>query len=185
MAFGNRLNPGFRKFIEKQHLFFVATAGANGTVNLSPKGLDSLRILDDDRIVWLNLSGSGNETASHLRSFNRMTLMFCSFEGDALILRLYGTAKTFHPRDDGWSELVSLFPEMAGSRQVFDMAIDRVQTSCGTGVPLMRFEAQRGSDELLPFYEEMGPDGVKAYWTRKNGVSIDGLETGTIGTDQS
>ena len=185
MAFGNRLNSSFRNFIERQHMFFVATAGIDGTVNLSPKGLDSLRVLDDRRIVWLNLSGSGNETAAHLRSVNRMTLMFCSFEDDALILRLYGAAKTLHPRDDGWGELVGLFPEMAGSRQVFDMAIDRVQTSCGTGVPLMRFEAQRGPDELLPFYEDMGPQGVTAYWARKNAVSIDGQVTGTVETDQS
>lgn len=184
MAIGSKLNTSFKKFIERQQVFFVATAGSDGTVNVSPKGLDSLRILDDTRIVWLNLSGSGNETAAHLRSVNRMTLMFCAFEGDALILRVYGTARTVHPRDAGWDELTGLFPDMAGSRQVFDMAIERVQTSCGTGVPLMSFEAQRGPEELLPFYDEMGPDGVTAYWARKNAVSIDGEATGTVLEDQ-
>jgi hypothetical protein len=180
MAIGSKLNSSFRKFIERQPMFFVATAGVEGRVNLSPKGLDSLRILDDNRIVWLNLTGSGNETAAHLRSINRMTLMFCSFEGEALILRVYGTARTVHPRDEGWGELVNLFPDMAGSRQIFDMNIEQVQTSCGTGVPVMRFEAQRGPEELLPFYDEMGPDGVKTYWARKNALSIDGEETGTV-----
>lgn len=185
MAIATKLNRSFRKFIERQHMFFVATAGLSGSVNVSPKGLDSLRILDDQRIIWLNLSGSGNETAAHLASANRMTLMFCAFEDDALILRVYGKAETLHPRDDGWDELVGLFPQMAGSRQIFDMKIERVQTSCGTGVPLMDFQVQRGHDELLPFYDEMGPDGVTDYWSRKNAVSIDGLVTGTVILDQS
>ncbi len=180
MAFGNRLNPSFRKFIENQQVFFVATAGTDGAVNVSPKGLDSLRILGDDRIVWLNLSGSGNETAAHLRSVNRMTLMFCAFEGDALILRVYGKAHTLHPRDQGWHELIPLFAPLAGSRQIFDMTVERIQTSCGSGVPVMQFASHRGSTELLPFYEQMGPDGVTDYWERKNAVSIDGKLTGTV-----
>ena len=180
MAIGSKLNGSLRKFIEAQSVYFVATAGADGAVNVSPKGLDSLRILGNDRIVWLNLSGSGNETAAHLRSVNRMTLMFCAFEGDALILRVYGTARTLHPRDQGWQELASLFAPMAGSRQIFDMSVERIQTSCGSGVPIMRFEEQRGSMELLPFYEQMGPDGVADYWQRKNAVSIDGKLTGTV-----
>ena len=130
--------------------------------------------------LWLSLSGSGNETAAHLREQNRMTLMFCAFDGDALILRTYGTASTLHPRDAGWDELARLFPAMAGSRQMFDMTIDLVQTSCGTGVPVMAYQGQRGPDELLPFYEQMGPDGVQRYWARKNALSIDGKNTGTV-----
>jgi len=161
-------------------MFFVATAAPDGSVNLSPKGLDSLRILADDRIVWLSLSGSGNETAAHLREANRITMMFCAFQGDPLILRVYGTAKTLHPRDEDWPELLGLFPAMAGSRQIFDVTIDRVQTSCGTGVPVMSFQGQRGESELLPFYAEMGDAGVRDYWRRKNQKSIDGKSTGIV-----
>ena len=178
MATGPRLNGTFRAFIERQPVFFVATADREGRVNVSPKGLDALRILDDNRIVWLNLSGSGNETAAHVQATGRMTLMFCAFKGDAMILRVYGTARVLHPRDAGWAEHLGRFPGMAGSRQIFDLGIDLVQTSCGTGVPVMRFERSRGEEELLPFYEEMGPEGVEAYWRRKNKETIDGAPTG-------
>ncbi len=178
MATAHKLNSTLKTFIEAQPLFFVATAAPDGRVNLSPKGLDSLRILSDTKIIWLSLSGSGNETATHLIENPRMTLMFCAFEGDARILRIYGKAKAVHPADGDWALHIAQFPTMAGSRQIFDLEIDLVQTSCGTGVPVMRFEAQRGPSELLPFYEEMGPDGVRAYWMRKNTVSIDGKPTG-------
>ena len=181
MAIGSKLNTTHRHFIERQPLFFVATAGTNGRVNVSPKGMDTLQILGDNRIVWLNLTGSGNETAAHLRDANRMTLMFCAFEGDALILRVYGTAETLHPRDAGWDKALAQFPAMAGSRQIFDMRINQVQTSCGTGVPLMTFNKQRGPEELLPYYADMGKDGVQDYWQRKNAESIDGMPTGILG----
>lgn len=180
MATGSKLTGSFIKFIERQPLFFVATAAPDGRVNVSPKGLDSLRVLGPNRIVWMSLSGSGNETAAHLREADRITLMFCAFEGDALILRTYGTARTLHPRDACWDDLAGLFPAMSGSRQIFDMSIDLVQTSCGTGVPVMAYQGQRGPRELLPFYEQMGPDGVERYWARKNAVSIDGKDTGTV-----
>ena len=182
MPQGSKLNRTLRKFIEQQHVFFVATAAADGRINMSPKGADTLRVLDDNRIVWLNLTGSGNETAGHLRAVNRMTLMFCAFEGDALILRVYGQAKTLHPRDGGWDEAVAQFADMAGSRQIFEMTIDAVQTSCGTGVPIMPLQAERVADELLPFYDDMGPDGVRDYWARKNTVTIDGEDTGILDT---
>ncbi|MEO0829213.1 MAG: pyridoxamine 5'-phosphate oxidase family protein [Pseudomonadota bacterium] len=181
MALGTALNATLRQFIEAQPMFFVATAAATGRVNVSPKGADSLRIVDDQRIIWLNLSGSGNETAGHLRALNRMTLMFCALDGDAMILRVYGTAKVLHPRDDGWEEAVGRFPEMAGSRQIFDMSVDCVQTSCGTGVPIMTLQADRASSELVPYYEQLGPDGVEAYWRKKNVETIDGFPTGLFG----
>ena len=177
MALGTKLNGTFRDFIERQKLFFVATAAESGRVNLSPKGADSLRILDDKRILWLNLSGSGNETAGHLRLKNRITMMFCAFEGNALILRLYGSARVIHPRDADWDELIGHFPKMAGSRQLFDVTIEAVQTSCGAGVPIMAFERDRVGDELLPYYEDMGPEGVEAYWRKKNTETIDGFDT--------
>ncbi|KLN61967.1 pyridoxamine 5'-phosphate oxidase [Kiloniella spongiae] len=178
MAKAFALSDKHQEFIRQQPLFFVATAGKDSRVNLSPKGLDSLRIVNPNRIIWLNVSGSGNETAAHLLDVNRMTLMFCAFEGNALILRVYGQAKVIHPRDNEWGEALSNFPEAAGSRQIFDMAIDLVQTSCGTGVPEMSFVKSRAEEELLPFYEDMGPEGVKKYWARKNIKSIDGHPTG-------
>ncbi|HUR43239.1 MAG TPA: pyridoxamine 5'-phosphate oxidase family protein [Aestuariivirga sp.] len=178
MATATKLTATLKAFIEAQHLFFVATAAPDGRVNLSPKGLDSLRVLNETKIIWLNLTGSGNETASHLRENPRMTLMFCAFEGDARILRVYGSAKTIYPSEPDWVDFLKFFPVMAGSRQVFELDIELVQTSCGTGVPLMPFAAQRGPSELLPFYEEMGSDGLRAYWRRRNAVSLDGKPTG-------
>ncbi|MEM7528006.1 MAG: pyridoxamine 5'-phosphate oxidase family protein [Pseudomonadota bacterium] len=180
MAMGKKLNQTLRKFIERQPMFFVATAARDGRVNVSPKGMATLKIVSDTRIAWLNLSGSGNETAAHLADTNRMTLMWCSFEGSPMILRAYGTAETVHPHHEAWAEAVAPFPDLAGSRQVFDMTIDMVQTSCGSGVPLMAFEASRGETELVPFFAEMGEDGVKDFWSRRNAVSIDGKPTGTI-----
>ncbi|WP_298361573.1 pyridoxamine 5'-phosphate oxidase family protein [uncultured Litoreibacter sp.] len=178
MATGKKLNGTLRRFIEKQPVFFVATADQTGRVNVSPKGLDTLRIEDDNRIVWLNLSGSGNETAAHVQATGRMTLMFCAFEGNPMILRVYGQAKTYLPRDAEWETLVSRFAKMGGSRQVFDLDIDLVQTSCGTGVPEMDFRRSRGEEDLEPYYDGLGPDGVKDYWQRKNRETIDGRPTG-------
>lgn len=174
------LNDGFIKFIQKQQMFFVGSA-SNGYVNISPKGLDSLRILSKNRLVWLNLSGSGNETAAHVQECNRITLMFCAFEGPALIVRVYGKAKVIHPRNKEWQELIHLFPQMAGSRQIFDIDIELVQSSCGSGVPFYEFKEQRGANELLPFYEAMGDQGVKNYWEKKNQVSLDGKPTQIFG----
>ena len=178
MPMGTKLNNTLQKFIERQNLFFVATAAPDGRVNLSPKGADTLRVLDHHRLRWLNLSGSGNETAGHIRQSNRITLMFCAFDGDALILRVYGKAKIIHPRDSEWEEAIADFPAMAGSRQVFDVTIDNVQTSCGTGVPVMTYERNRAETELVPYYDELGPDGVDAYWRKKNVETIDGFQTG-------
>lgn len=178
MPTGKQLNGTLKAFIERQVLFFVATADKAGRVNLSPKGMDTLRIENNNRVTWLNLSGSGNETAAHVRATGRMTLMFCAFEGDALILRLYGQAKFFHPRDPEWDDLAAGFPDIAGSRQIFDLSIDLIQTSCGTGVPYMDFQKSRAENELVPFYEEMGTEGVKDYWRRKNVTTVDGTPTG-------
>lgn len=174
----NTLSDRLRTFVEKQPLFFVATAGASGRVNMSPKGLDSLQVLSENRILWLNVSGSGNETAAHVRENGRMTLMFCAFEGDPMILRVYGKARVIHPHHEQWRELSGHFPDYAGSRQVFDLSIELVQSSCGTGVPVMPFERSRAEEELLPFYEDMGPEGVTKYWKKKNVETIDGTPTG-------
>lgn len=178
MATGSKLNGTLRAFIARQPMFFVATAAPSGRVNVSPKGAATLRVLDDQRIMWLNLSGSGNETAGHLKALNRMTLMFCAFEGEAMILRVYGAAQTLHPRDPGWAEAAARFQALEGARQIFDLKIDLVQTSCGTGVPVMRHEKDRVEDELVPFFREMGPEGVAAYWRKKNTETLDGFPTG-------
>jgi len=174
------LNDRLIGFIKQQKLFFVATAAPDGRVNMSPKGMDTLRVISETRIVWLNLSGSGNETAAHLRESDRMTLMFCSFEDRPLILRTYGHARVYHPRDPGWDRLAPLFPALPGARQIVDLDIDLVLTSCGTGVPVFEFVRERGETELLPFYDAMGKDGVEQYWARKNRKSIDGKATGTV-----
>ena len=178
MATGSHLNDTLRRFIARQPLFFVATADREGRVNMSPKGLDSLRVVSDTCIRWLNLSGSGNETAAHVAATGRMTLMFCAFEGDALILRAYGKARVLHPRHPEWEGMAAEFPPMAGSRQIFDLAIDLVQTSCGSGVPIMDVRQARGETELLPFYADMGPKGVQDYWLRRNLITLDGTPTG-------
>ncbi len=164
-----------RTFIEAQKLFFVATAAPDGRVNLSPKGLDTLRVLDEQTVVWLNGTGSGNETAAHLLDSPRMTLMFCAFEGNPLILRLYGEAEVYSPRDAAWGELVGLFPPLGGARQIFKLHVDLVQTSCGFGVPLYSYEGDR---ELMHTWAaRKGEDGLEAYWREKNQLSLDGRPT--------
>ena len=168
--------PEHEAFVRQQPVFFVATAAPDGHVNLSPKGCDSLRILGPNRLVWRNLTGSGNETAAHLRRADRMTVMWCSFATRPLILRAYGTAAVTHRDEPGWDALGALFPPEAGARQVFDMAVDLVQTSCGYGVPFMDFRAER--DTLHRWAEDKGEEGLVAYWHEKNRQSLDGFETG-------
>ncbi|HLT84473.1 MAG TPA: pyridoxamine 5'-phosphate oxidase family protein [Phototrophicaceae bacterium] len=165
-----------RSFIEEQQMYFVATAAREGRVNVSPKGLDSLRVLGPNRVVWLNGTGSGNETAAHLLDSPRMTLMFCAFEGKPLILRLYGTARAVHAGDAEWDELLALFPPLEGARNVFDLDVDLVQTSCGFGVPLFEYVEQRPL--MGSWATSRGPEGVRAYQQQKNRVSLDGLPTG-------
>ncbi|OON68491.1 pyridoxamine 5'-phosphate oxidase family protein [Hymenobacter sp. CRA2] len=170
------LEAAHRAFIEQQKVFFVGTAAPEGRVNVSPKGQDTLRVLDSRRVAWLNLTGSGNETAAHLLEQNRMTLMFCAFEGKPNILRLYGTAVIFHPRDAEWAELMALFPPLPGARQIFVMDLDLVTTSCGMAVPLMDFRSER--DELNHSLEKKGPAKVQEYWEQRNALSLDGKPTG-------
>ena len=167
-----------KEFIEQQKMFFVGTAASDGRVNIPPKGVDSLRVLGDNRVVWLSLTGSGNETAAHLLENHRMTLMFCAFEGSPLILRLFGYAKAIHPRDEEWDELFSLFRPIPGSRQIFDMRVEMVQESCGMGVPLFDFNEQR--DLLESHWERKGEQGLHTYWEDRNQQSIDGRPTGIL-----
>ena len=166
------------EFINAQPMFFVATALATGRVNVSPKGLDSLRVIDSQRVVWLSLTGSGNETATHVAMNGQMTLMFMSMTDRPLILRLYGQATVVHPRDERWSNLARLFPTYASTRQIFDMSIEQVAASCGSGVPIMDLVAVRGDKDLDPFYAAMTTDELDDYWQQKNTISIDGHPTG-------
>lgn len=173
----NRLTGGNIDFVNEQPMFFVATAAPEGRVNMSPKGMDTLRVLTPNRILWLNLTGSGNETAAHVAVNGRMTLMWMSVVEQPLILRAYGTASVVHPRDGGWADLAAHFDEMGGSRQIFDVQVELVSSSCGSGVPVMSLEQRRGETALEPFYAEMTPDELHDYWLRKNTESIDGLPT--------
>ena len=170
------ISDAHASFIKEQKIFFVATAMADGRINLSPKGMDSFRINNPNEILWLNLTGSGNETAAHLKNYNRMTIMFCAFEGKPMILRLYGTAKAFHERDKYWSENIGLFPPIAGSRQLIRMKVDLVQKSCGMAVPLMDFKQER--DLLKIWAENKGHTGIQEYHRQKNTTSLDGHATG-------
>ena len=162
-------------FIAQQRLFFVATAVADGRVNVSPKGLDSLRVIDPQRIVWLNYTGSGNETAGHVQENPRMTLMFASFTIQPLILRVYGTAKVYHPRDAQWDELAPQFPPQTGARQIFDVAIELVQNSCGFAVP--RYDYIGGRQTLEKWADKKGEQGIEEFWQQRNTVTLDGAPT--------
>jgi hypothetical protein len=164
-----------QQFIAAQHLFFVATAplSPEGHVNLSPKGLDSFRILSPNRVAYLDLTGSGNETSAHLRENGRITFMFCAFQGAPMILRLYCKGRTVLDIDPEWNALASLFPPTPGTRQIIVSEINRVQTSCGTGVPFFTHQADR--DEIVTWATKKGEAGLQAYWQQKNLTSIDGL----------
>lgn len=163
-------------FINKQKMFFVSTAPKNGKINISPKGLDNtFKIINEDTILWLNYFGSGNETAAHLLEDNRMTIMFCAFEGDANILRLYCEAKCIQEKDNNWDEYISHFPISRAARQVFEVKIKSVNNSCGMGVPLYDFKGQR--DELNEFYDNSSKEEHIAYMKKKNLISFDGKDT--------
>ncbi|PSJ64712.1 pyridoxamine 5'-phosphate oxidase family protein [Kumtagia ephedrae] len=170
-----------RAFIEAQKLFFVATAPTDGRVNLSPKGLDTLRVLDERTVAYLDLTGSGNETAAHVTENGRMTMMFCAFNGEPMTLRLYGKAELIRPDHAEWPQLRLLFPEFPGTRQIFRLAVDSVATSCGWSIPAVGEMRER--DELIDWAKAKGEDGIEAYRLANNVVSIDGLPTGYVSDD--
>ncbi len=172
------INGEYRDFIEKQKMFFVATAAPGGRVNMAPKGMDTLRVMSPNRIVWLSLTGAENETAAHLLESSRMTLMWCSFDRKPLILRAYGDASIAHPRDRRWGELAIHFPPIPGARQIFDVTVDFVLKSCGFGVPRYEFVAER--DTLRKWAEKKGEDGLNRHWADHNTSSIDEMPTGIL-----
>jgi hypothetical protein len=169
------------RFIEAQHIFFVGTAAPDGRVNLSPQGQDSLRILSPNEILWMNLTGSGNETAAHLLESDRITLMWCAFAGSPKILRAYGAAQVFHARDSRYAEFARVLPARLGTRQYVLVNIDLVQTSCGYAVPFMEYSEDRSA--LSKWADKKGVAGVEEYWRQRNQRSLDDKPTGILNQD--
>ena len=175
--FSDSIKPAHKEFIEKQHLFFVSTAplSGNGRINLSPKGLDCFRVLSENQVGYMDLISSGNETSAHTLENGRITLMFCSFEGNPSILRLYGKGFTILPNTADWEKYAPLFKIYPSTRQLIIADIDLVQTSCGFGVPLFNYVGER--DIHFEWAERKGETGLKDYLQEKNLVSLDGLPT--------
>jgi hypothetical protein len=171
----SEISDKLKQFIENQKIFFVGTATTDSRVNISPKGMDSLRVLGKNRVVWLNVTGSGNETSAHIQENPRMTIMFTAFEGNPMILRLYGNANVIHRNDSEWNELFSLFTPIPGARQLFDLTVDLVQTSCGMAVPFFYYVDER--EQLKNWATKKRDTGIKEYWLEKNQISLDGKPT--------
>jgi hypothetical protein len=173
--FYEAITDEIRDFIAAQKVFFTATAPREGRINLSPKGLDTFRVLDSKTVGYLDLTGSGNETAAHLADDGRLTIMMCGFDAQPLILRLYGRGQVVRPRDAEWESLRPHFPEMSGERQIILLHIESLQTSCGFAVPVLGASEERRM--LLQWSDKKGADGVAQYQRENNQVSIDGLPT--------
>lgn len=182
--FHDAIKPAHRDFIQNQHMFFVSTAplSADGHVNLSPKGLDCFRVLGDNKVGYMDLVSSGNETSAHTLENGRITFMFCSFEGAPNILRLYGKGVTVLPGTAAWDEYSPNFTIYPSTRQLIVADIELVQTSCGFGVPLFDYAGER--DVHFKWAEKKGADGLVEYMQENNLISLDGLPT-NLGNQQS
>ena len=171
--FTDHITPDQIAMIGKQAVYFIATAAADGRINLSPKGLaDTFKVLSPTRVAYLDLGGSGNETHAHLAADGRITIMMCNFEQPALILRLYGRGRAVLPQDADWAELAAAFTLLPGTRQIFDVRVESVQGSCGWGVPIMQVDHERAT--LVKYHAQFDPEK----WTKKMAgrtTSIDGL----------
>jgi hypothetical protein len=172
------LEASHRAFIAAQKLFFTASGTADSRLNLSPKGMDSLAVIDEKCVAYLDLTGSGNETAAHLKHDGRLTLMWCSFAADPLILRVYGRGRVVRRQDAEWGALRQHFAALPGARQIIVLAIESVQTSCGYAVPTYTYTGER--ETLARWAEKKGAVGLLEYWREKNQRSIDGLATGLL-----
>ncbi len=172
----DRLDDTLAGFIGRQHVFFVGTApdAPDGHLNVSPKGLDTFRILGPKSVAYLDLTGSGIETVAHIRENGRITLMFCAFEGRPLIVRLYGRGRVVEPGDAEWDGLIAGFPEYPGARSVVVVDVERVADSCGYAVPLYAYRGERS--QLVDYANKKGPEGMERYKARQNRASIDGLD---------
>ena len=174
------IEPEHRAFIERQKIFFVASAPPKGRINVSPKGLSSFRVLGANDVAYLDCTGSGSETRAHLMASDdkRLTIMFCAFDGPPVILRLYGQGRSLVRGTPEYADLIPRFEDMAGARQIVRLSVELVQTSCGMGVPLFDYKQERGS--LIRYWTRQGLDNLRKYWGLKNSKSIDGLPTGFV-----
>jgi hypothetical protein len=170
--FFDALTDDHRAFIARQPVFFVATSAAGARINLSPKGMDSFRVFSATEVGYLDVGGSGNETHAHLAADGRITIMFCAFENPALILRLYGRGEAILPQDPRWPEYASHFNALPGTRQIFRIDVESVQTSCGWGVPHMTFQRER---ETLSKYHAQQDQVARLEKISTRTRSIDGL----------
>ena len=171
----NEIDDGLRAFLQAQKLFFVATApaGAEGHINLSPKGLDTLHILGPRQVAYLDFTGSGIETIAHLRDNGRITILFCAFEGPPRIVRLQGQGTAIEPQDPAFATLLSRFNVLPGARAIIQIDLERISDSCGYGVPLYRYEGDRA--QLTAWADRKGAAGLEEYRQKNNAASIDGL----------
>ncbi len=176
--FHNELNAKLSKFINEQKMFFTATAPTVGRINLSPKGIDTFRVLDENTVGYLDLTGSGNETSAHIQENSRMTIMFCSYTSKPLILRLYGDGEVIGKQNAKWDLIAPKFKHYKGERQIILLNIKSVQTSCGYGVPVYELKSER--DTLLDWAKSKDENKIKDYWKAKNLESIDGLPTNLL-----
>lgn len=172
--FTDSLTADHVEMIGRQSVFFVATAAAEGRINLSPRGYDTFRVLSPTRVAWLDLAGSGNETNAHLLADGRITVMMCNFAGAPLILRIYGRGRPVLPADADWPELAAHFEILPGTRQIFDVTVESVQTSCGWGVPVMAMDHERNT--LVKYHAQQEPEKWAAKYAART-RSIDGLPT--------
>jgi Pyridoxamine 5'-phosphate oxidase len=176
------LEASHRDFIGRQRIFFAASAAAQARVNVSPRGTDAFRIIDERTVAYLDQTGSGNETSAHLKADGRLTLMFCAFDGPPNILRLYGRGEILRRGSEAYAGLLRTAfggAEPTGARQIVRLAVELVQTSCGYGTPLFDYRGERSS--LDNWARAKGVEGLEAYRREKNTVSIDGLPTGWPG----
>ncbi|BCA62106.1 pyridoxamine 5'-phosphate oxidase [Sphingomonas sp. HMP9] len=172
MEFFPALTEEHRDFVARQPVFFVATAAEGARINLSPKGMDSFRVLDANTVAYLDVGGSGNETNAHLAADGRITIMFCAFDQPALIFRIYGTGRAVLPQDAEWAALYARFTPLPGTRQIFVIAVGEVQTSCGWGVPFMTLERER---QTLSKYHAKQTQAERVEELAGPVASIDGL----------
>ena len=176
--FFDEITPEIKSFIENQKMFFVATAPRDGGhINLSPKGMDTFRVLDAHTAIYLDLTGSGNETAAHLLDNGRITIMFCSFDKAAMIMRLYGRGRVIHPGDPQWDNYLANFAPTPGVRQIMEITVARAMNSCGYAVPRMNEDGLEERETLRKYWEKEGADPAR-YQRKHNALSIDGLPTG-------
>jgi hypothetical protein len=177
--FFDHIPVALQDFIRRQHVFFTASATGDSRINLSPKGSDCLRVISGKEVVYLDQTGSGNETAAHVRTDGRLTIMFCAFEGAPMILRLYGRGRVLPRGSAPYAALLAsdfAGDEPPGARQIIALDVESVQTSCGFSVPVMPFDHDR--DTLKDWARRKGQDGIDTYWRERNVVTIDGIPTG-------